>query len=129
MLKKNKILIFLLILFLYFLIKVNFLRNAYEIIFFKFEDRVSKVYGFCEEEGVGYINFIKKKYEIDDKIMLLNAKKGPHQWAVYDTRFKTNHSSKHYIIINYKKIKDKINFKKFKIINNIDDCYYLIKND
>ena len=64
MIKKNKIFILLMILFLYFLIKVNFLRNLYEVIFLNHEERISKVYGFCENEGVGYVNFIKNKFDM-----------------------------------------------------------------
>jgi len=129
MIKKNKIFILLMILFLYFLIKVNFLRNLYEVIFLNHEERISKVYGFCENEGVGYINFIKNKFDIKEKIILINAKKSPHQWSVYNTKFKEVDSAKHFIIINYKKVKNKINFKNYKILNKINDCYYVVKND
>ena len=129
MLKKNTIFILLIILFFYFLIKVNFLKNLYEVIFLNHDKRISKVYGFCENEGVGYINFIKKEFDIKEKIILINAKKGPHQWSVYNTKFKEIDPGKHYIIINYKKVKDKVNFEDYKILNKINDCYYLIKND
>ena len=129
MIKKNKIFILLMILFLYFLIKVNFLRNLYEVIFLNHEERISKVYGFCENEGVGYVNFIKNKFDIKEKIILINAKKNPHQWPDYNTKFKEVDSAKHFIIINYKKVKNKIDFKNYKILNKINDCYYVIKND
>ena len=129
--KNKKIIIPLIVLIFYFLIKVEFFRHLHEVIFINHDERMTKVYGFCSDEGIGFINLIKTKYKIKDEIRLINPKKGSHQWAVYNTDHKEeeNDAAKHWIIINYTKVKDKINLNDFKIINNIEDCYYLIKND
>lgn len=129
--KKNKTIILFAILIFYLLIKVEFFRHLYEIIFIKHNDRMTNVYGFCADEGVGFINFIKKKYKIDENIRLINPKKGSHQWSVYNTNHKIeqNDDSKHWIVINYEKVKDQIDLNNFKIINKVNDCYYLIEND
>jgi hypothetical protein len=129
--KKNKIIILLIVLIFYFLIKVEFFRHLHEVVLTKHEKRMTNVYGFCLDEGIGFINFIRKKYKIKEEIRLINPKKGSHQWAIYNTDHteEEKNSAKHWIIINYTKVKDEINLNDFEIINNIDDCYYLIKND
>ena len=73
--------------------------------------------------------FVKKKYNIPDKITLITADREPSLWAVFDTKYDQKEDSDHMIIINYKNLKNKINLKEYKIINKFKDCYYLIKND
>ena len=129
MIKKKTIFILITILFFYFFIKVSFLKNLYEVLFLKYDDRISNVYGFCSGEGVGYTNFIKKKYKIKEKITLISELNSPSQWAIYNTNYNKDDLTNHYIVINYNRVKDKIDIKNFKILNNINDCYYLVKND
>ena len=61
--KKPQILV-LLILIIACAIKTNFFRNLAEVLLFKFEDRIENKYGFCSEESIGYLFYLKKKYQI-----------------------------------------------------------------
>ena len=49
--EKNKLYILVIITFLLILIKSNFFRSFYEIVFTKYDDRLSKVYGFVLKEN------------------------------------------------------------------------------
>ena len=61
----KKILISLsIILTIYFLIKINFPKNFFELVNINIDKRISNVYGFCEKEGIGYVNFIKKNFNV-----------------------------------------------------------------
>ena len=60
--KKNKLYILILIILLFVSIKANFFKSSYELLTRSYDDRLNNVYGFCEREGIGYANFIKKEY-------------------------------------------------------------------
>ena len=130
MLKKN-INILLIISLLILLVKSNFFYNISQILTVKYEKRVSNVYGFCEREGIGYVNFIKEKFKINQKIDLVNSLKRNNynsgNWAIYNTNFLEKDKSDYLIIINYKKLPKKINLNKFKILHNSEVCYFLQK--
>ena len=130
---KNKINIALIILLLFILFKINFFNDISQILNVNYTKRISNVYGFCEREGIGYVNFIKEKFNVDKKIDLINSLKRNNnnsgKWAIYNTNFLENDKSDYLIVINYKKLSNKIDLDKFKIIHNFEDCYFLEKND
>ena len=127
----KKINILLIISLLILLIKSNFFHNISEILRVKYDQRISNVYGFCEREGIGYVNFVKKKFEVNQKIDLINSLKRNNynsgKWAIYDTNFGENVKSDYLIVINYEKLSKKIDLNQFKIIHNTEDCYFLEK--
>ena len=131
MLKKINILLIISLLIL--LIKSNFFYNISEILNVKYDQRISNVYGFCEREGIGYVNFLKKKFNINEKIDLINSlernNNNSGNWAIYNSNFNESEKSDYLIIINHKKISNKVNLNNFKIIHNHEDCYLLLKND
>ena len=130
---KNKLNIVLIISLIFLLFKINFFNEISQILTVKYTKRISSVYGFCEREGIGYVNFIKEKFKIDKKIDLINSLKRNNnnsgKWAIYNTNFSENDKSDYLIVINYKKLSNKIDLNQFKIIHNFDDCYLLEKND
>ena len=130
---KNKLNIALIISFLFLLFKINFFNCISQILTVKYIKRISNVYGFCEREGIGYVNFIKEKFKVDKKIDLVNSLKRNNnnsgKWAIYNTNFSENDKSDYLIVINYKKLSNKIDLDQFKIIHNFEDCYFLEKND
>ena len=115
------------------LIKINFFSNIAQIMTFKYDKRISNIYGFCEREGIGYVNFLKKKFNINKKIDLINSlernNNNSGNWAIYNSNFNESEKSDYLIIINHKKISNKVNLNNFKIIHNHEDCYLLLKND
>ena len=127
----KKINILLIISLLILLIKSNFFHNISEILRVKYDQRISNVYGFCEREGIGYVNFVKKKFKVNQKIDLINSLKRNNynsgNWAIYDTNFLENDKSDYLIVINYEKLSKKIDLNQYKIIHNTEDCYFLEK--
>ena len=130
---KNKLNIALIISLLFLLLKISFFNDISQILNVNYTKRISNVYGFCEREGIGYVNFIKEKFNVDKKIDLINSLKRNNnnsgKWAIYNTNFSENDKSDYLIVINYKKLSNKIDLNKFKIIHNFEDCYFLEKND
>lgn len=128
----KKILISLsIILTIYFLIKINFPKNFFELVNINIDKRISNVYGFCEKEGIGYVNFIKKNFNVKEKLTLVNSLKKNNnnsgKWAVYDPKISENKVSKYFIIINLNSLQKKIDLNDYDIIHNFQDCYYLQK--
>ena len=113
--KSQKILLLILILFCG--INTNFFKNFAEVILYKFDDRIVKKYGFCSDESIGYLLYLKKKYEIKDNPKILNYIHTPNvNWAMINTKIINKNSNK-FILLNYPGSEFKINLK--KINNNL----------
>ena len=130
--KKNLYLISIILLFL-IIYKTNFLRSLHDLLIVSYDDRISNTYGFCEKEGIGYVNFIKKKFDIDGKIKLRNSLKQNNnnsgKWAVYNSNFDREKKPDYLILINYEKLRSEFNLDEFKILHQFKDCYFLKYND
>ena len=61
--KKSQVLV-LLILIIICGINTNFFKNFTEVILHKFDDRIVNRYGFCSDESIGYLYYLKKKLNI-----------------------------------------------------------------
>tara|TARA_B100001175_G_C19467878_1_gene620132 strand:- start:927 stop:1322 length:396 start_codon:yes stop_codon:yes gene_type:complete len=130
--KKNNLYLIATILLILIVYKTNFLRSLHDIFIISYNDRISNTYGFCEKEGIGYVNFIKKNFNIDGKIEIKNSLEGNYnsgEWSVYNSNFSEKIKSKYLIIINYEKIEEKFNLNDYKILHNFKDCFFLNKND
>ena len=53
--------ILLVILIIFFSIKIDFFKSFYNIFSKNYDERIRIVYDFCFEEGIGYLRYIKKK--------------------------------------------------------------------
>ena len=126
--KKSQILV-LLILIIICGINTNFFKNFAEVILHKFDDRIVNRYGFCSGESIGYLLYLKKKYEIKNNPKIINYVHTPSvNWAIINTK-NINKSSKKLILLNYPGSELKINLKK---INNslfeLSDAYFFSKD-
>ena len=129
---KNNLYIIIMILLFLIVYKINFLRSLHDVFNISYDDRISNIYGFCDKEGIGYVNFIKKNFNIDGKIEIKNSLNGSNnsgEWSVYNSNFSEEIRSKYLIIINHEKIKEKFNLNDYKILHNVKDCFFLKKND
>ena len=126
--KKSQVLV-LLILIIICGINTNFFRNFAEIILHKFDDRIVNRYGYCTGESIGYLLYLKKKYEIKNNPKIINYAHTPNvNWAIINTK-NINKSSKKLILLNYPGSELKINLK--KINNNLfelSDAYFFSKD-
>ena len=126
--KKSQVLV-LLILIIICGINTNFFKNFAEVILHKFDDRIVNRYGFCRGESIGYLLYLKKKYEIKNNPKIINYVHTPNvNWAIINTK-NINKSSKKLILLNYPGSELKINLKK---INNslfeLSDAYFFSKD-
>ena len=128
--KKNIFNLFILILFTLVVFKVNFLKSLHNLILSNYDNRISNVYGFCDREGIGYVNFIKKNFDISGKIKIQNSLKQNNnnsgKWSVYNSNYPEKTVTKYLILINHKKFKKKIDLNNYEIIHNFEDCYFLL---
>ena len=126
--KKLQILV-LLILIIICGINTNFFKNFAGVILHKFDDRIVNTYGFCSGESIGYLLYLKKKYEIKNNPKIINYAHTPNvNWAIINTK-NINKSSKKLILLNYPGSELKINLK--KINNNLfelSDAYFFSKD-
>ena len=107
----------LLILIIIFSINTNFYKNLYKIISHKFDNRITKTYGYCNGESIGYLLSIKKKYKINDNPEIINYIHTPGvNWAIINTK-KINRKSNKIILLNYPGSNSVVKLK--KISNNL----------
>ena len=98
--KKSQIAV-LLILIIVVGIKTNFFRNLSEVSLHKFDDRIIIKYGYCRDESIGYLLYLKKKYQIKDNPKIVNYIHTPQvNWAMINTNI-INKNSKKLIFLNY----------------------------
>jgi len=115
--KKKSQIIVLLILTIAVGIKTNFFRNLADVLSYRFEDRIKNKYGFCSGESIGYLFYLKKKYQIKDNPKIVNYIRTPQvNWAMINTKI-INKNSKEFILLNYPGLKFKTNL--IMINNNI----------
>ena len=76
-------------------------RKFYNILDINYEDRISKASGFCSDESIGYLNYIKKKFNFNFNPMVINYEDSvpDSNWSIYDANLKND--SEHKILLNY----------------------------
>ena len=122
--KKISKLLVLVILIIVCGINTNFFKNLAEVALYKFDDRMINKYGFCSNESIGYLLYLKKKYEIKDNPKIVNYVHTPSvNWAIVNTE-NIDKSSKKLILLNYPGPKFKRNLIKnnnnLLELNNLD---------
>lgn len=129
--KKNNLYLIIIIFLFLIAYKINLLKSLHDLFMSNYDERITNVYGFCDKEGIGYVNFIKKNFRIDGKIKLINSLKQNNnnsgEWAVYNSNFIKKIKSDYLILINHEKFKIKYNLDNYKILHNFQDCYFLTK--
>ena len=112
--KKKSLTLVLLILIIIFAINTNFFRNLTEVLLYRFDDRIRNIYGFCSNESIGYLFYLKKKYEIKDNPRIVNYIHVPNgKWAIINTKI-INKNSDSFILLNYPGPEYKINLMKIE---------------
>ena len=131
--KKNRN-ILLIILIIFFAVKVDFFKNFYNVFSKNYDERMNIVYDFCFDEGIGYLRYIKKKFNINDNPTIINFEHVPNNnWAIINTNA-INKKSDKIIFLNYpgpeqvvKLNKIKNNLYEFKDVEFHKDKYSKIK--
>jgi len=127
--KKNYLKIMILaILILIMLVQINFFRKTYFILTRDYETRLIKSYEYCGKESIGFLSDIKKKFQIDYKIPIVNYASSPNSsWYYNDLK---NIKNKRIIFLNYNsnyKVNTKYsqNLKDYKVLHQYNNCYLL----
>ena len=122
---KKKIIISIIIILLLFI--TNFFINFYNIIKFNYEQRLTKVYGFCSKESIGYLNYLKKKYRFNKNVKIINYIHAPNVSWIIINPIKLNEYSNELILLNYPGPELKIKLKKNKFNEyNINNFYFFL---
>ena len=92
---------FLAFIILILLLITNFLDNLKNIYNNSYEARVNSVYGFCGNESIGYLKYLKKEYELSNNPQIVNYIHTPNvSWSIFDPR-KIKLKSTDIILLNY----------------------------
>tara|TARA_B100000795_G_C22603965_1_gene362379 strand:- start:78 stop:383 length:306 start_codon:yes stop_codon:yes gene_type:complete len=91
--------------------------------------RLISIYGNCEKEGYGFVKLVLDKYDLKYNINTINGE--PYLYESPSGLFydrKKNLSKDHIILINYKNNVNK-EFPDFKILEQIENCYFIKKKN
>ena len=101
--KKNFGVLIISFLILSFIYNHNLFRKLYNIFVINYESRLTKKYGFCFRESVGFFRMLKKKYKFNFNPLIVNYEDAvPNSgWSIYDNHNKTDKN--HKILLNYPK--------------------------
>ena len=103
------------ILFVLLVYQTKTLQNLLNVTINDYEARFSKVHDFCSVESVGYLKYIKKKYNLDKMPIIVNYVHTPNlKWVMINPKTINNYSD-YKIFLNYP---GKIFNLKFKTKNN-----------
>jgi len=107
-------------------INTNFFRNLAEVVLYKYDDRIINKYGFCSNQGIGYLFYLKKKYEIKDNPKIVNYVHVPNaNWAIVNTEV-IDKNSKKFILLNYPGSKFKKNLNYNNNLLELNDLDFLL---
>ena len=125
---KNRIFLYFIIIFS---ISVHYqlFLNTYTLIKNDYPKRLISIYGSCEKEGYGFVKLVLDKYNLKYNINTINGE--PHLYESPSGLFydrKKILSEDHIILINYKNNVNK-EFSDFKILEQIENCYFIKKKN
>ena len=124
--KKKKMLI--LFFFIIFSLKINFFKNTYFLLNQTYSQRLWKVYDFCEETGIGYVEFVKQNYKLSKVPKIISWVKRPDRyWLFNKNKFETN--DKIIVLLNNTTNNEiRFNLENYKILDNFkNDCFLVQK--
>lgn len=110
------------ILLLFLLIQSNFFLNIYTLIKHPFKDRMIANYGYCDNQGYGFIEMFKTKYNLSNNSKIINKHDFPSSYWFID-QFSEIKDYEYIIHINSKELISDEN-----ILEQNFNCY-IIKND
>ena len=95
---KRLILSFLVLVLLF---STNFLKNFSNVYSNNHNKRISFTYGFCGNESIGYLNYLKREFKLDNNPTIINyVHTPPVEWSILEPS-KLNKYSNDIILLNY----------------------------
>jgi hypothetical protein len=81
--------------------KVNTIHNISNIVEKRINERIVQIYGFCDDESIGYLRYLKKKYKFSSNPKIINFNHNPQtNWSIFNTK-KHDELSDDLILLNY----------------------------
>ena len=117
--------------------QLDFFKKTHFTLTRSYDTRLAASYEFCKRESIGFLSQVKRQFNIDHQIPIVNYEISPNSsWYFNDLKeIKTNKV----IFLNYtmdnkdfdyeKNNKFSHDLKLYKIIHKSHNCYYLEKND
>ena len=98
----NYLFIVMFFLFFVFVQKNHIFKKLYNLSTLTLTERLINVYGYCGKSSYGFLNDIKKKYDLKENLNIIDYQIRPSSsWAIFDTTKDT--AKKINVILNYKK--------------------------
>jgi len=127
---KNFIIIFVLILFLFQFFKLPY--NAYNLLKWDYNNRMTQFYGNCNNESWGFYNYVIEKFELkNESINIINYEGHVTLDVLFNLNRSIENKSNYYLILNYQSTNDETIFdnfdylKDYKILYRYNNCYLL----
>jgi hypothetical protein len=104
--------------------------NSYIILKSNYQQRMLKYGGFCDYHGYGFVKHIIEKYHLNFNIVAKNGNDYPPvEGYFYNIKKKGNEN--YLILINYndERFASFIKNRKVRILEKIENCYFIKFND
>ena len=123
--KQNLFILLFIIILLFFTNKISFYNNLINLIKFNEEQRITNFYGYCHDESIGYLKYLKKRYKFDNNPEIINFRHTPQtNWSIFDSR-KLHNKSNEKIFLNYPGNEFNVDLEVLKNSNyEFKDIYY-----
>ena len=132
---KNQYLSFIIVFIILLAIikQTEFFKNFYYTAKLSYKERLLKQYNFCGYESLGFLNYLREKYNFDKKIKIVNFGNSPDpSWFYSD--LDNPASDQKVILLSYGKnrqrfshLYDVYDLRKYRVIENIESCYFVVK--
>ena len=116
------------VLILIMFVQMNLFKKIYFVFTRDYEARLINSYEYCGKESIGFLADVKKKFQIDYRISIVNYTDSPNpSWYYNDLKDIKN---KKVIFLNYNsnyKVNTRYsqNLKDYKILLQYNNCYLL----
>jgi len=79
----------------------NFFYNFLNIYSNNFESRINNTYGFCKNESIGYLRYLKENFKLDNNPKIINyIHTSSVEWAIFEPKY-LDKNSNDIILLNY----------------------------
>ena len=109
--------------------QMNLFKKIYFVFTRDYETRLVNSYEYCGKESIGFLSDVKKRFQIDYRIPIVNYASSPNSSWYYNNL--KDIKNKKVIFLNYDdsdfKVKTKYsqNLRDYKILLQYKDCYLL----
>ena len=112
----------------FFFVNFNFFEKVYLIYLNDYEKRKNLSYGYCDQEGYGFIKKNINKKILNSNFIVENYGDFPNIKGLFYKPQNKNFSNSYIFLINQKDSSYiENNFKEYKILKNEENCYLLEK--